>query len=98
MIDISPINGNLLASCSPAGYIRIFDRRSPKTLETFVVNPKIYTLAEINSVRWSPNGKMLAAASANSVTLLDFPSGKPVSSHSTSSEFGKLSLFNYIIL
>ena len=88
--------------------VKIFDKRESKIVQTFdgihtrniflynksFLTSNCYFLGDINCVRWSPSGDMLASASDdNTVAQLDFKTGKKLYTGKTS-DGSKFSLFD----
>ena len=88
--------------------MKIFDKRESKIVKTFdgIHTSNIFffnklfrtytcfSIGQINCVRWSPSGDMLASASGDkTVALLDFKTGKKLYTGNTS-DGSKFSLFN----
>ena len=89
--------------------VKIFDKRKSQVVKAFdgvhtsnlfylfnksFLNSNCYFLDQINYVRWSPSGDMLASASYDqTVALLDFKTGKKLCTGNTS-DGGKFSMFN----
>lgn len=84
VIDVCPRNGNLLALSSEDGYVRIFDKRSSRIFKNWKSPYSGNYPGEFTSVRWSPNGDMLASTLHDtSVTLWSFPAGTVVPTQRT---------------
>ena len=81
----------MLAAGGADKNVKIFDKRESKIVQTFAGNhtsnvflfnksfltSNCYYIGQINCVRWSPSGDMLASSSDDkTVALLDFKTGK----------------------
>ena len=97
----------MLAAC---GMDKNVNKRESKIVQTFggihtsnislfnksFLTSNCYFLGDIDCVRWSPSGDMLASASDdNTVAQLDFKTGKKLYTGKTS-HGSKFSLFDYI--
>ena len=98
----------MLAAGSTDKNVKIFDKRESKIVQTFdgihtgnivlfnksFLTSNCYFLGDINCVRWSPSGDMLASASDdNTVALLDFKTSKKLYTGNTS-DGSKFTLFD----
>ena len=88
--------------------VKIFDKRESKIVQTFdgihtrniflfnksFLTSNCYYIGEINCVRWSPSGDMLASSSDDkTVALLDFKTGKRLYTGKTPDD-SKFTLFD----
>src|SRR5207248_1817124 len=67
-------DGEMLASAGFDGFVRLWDAKTAKPLQTL----RHATNNHAKCVSWSPDGKLLASAGYSSVRLWEAKTGKPL--------------------